>query len=89
MMGKEYWEPMVRFIRETMIPQKTIDPADIDRIFITDSPAEAAEVVRKYCFDELGFQYMKLKRPKWFFFERDPSRLKPAPPPLSHGTKTG
>ncbi|HJS73286.1 MAG TPA: TIGR00730 family Rossman fold protein, partial [Vicinamibacteria bacterium] len=37
-MGKDYWEPLLSFLRDTMIPAGTIEPRDLDRIFVTDSP---------------------------------------------------
>ena len=47
LMGVDYWKPLIEFMRKTMVARGTIDPIDVDRIFLTDSP-EAAE---KYIWD--------------------------------------
>ncbi len=45
--GTEYWEPLVRFMRETLVPMGTIDPGDLDLITVTDSPDEAIAVIAR------------------------------------------
>lgn len=40
-MGKAYWEPLFAFMKETMIPQMTIDESDLDYITLTDDIDEA------------------------------------------------
>lgn len=37
LVGKEYWQPLFEFLRTRMIPEKTIDPRDYDRLMLTDS----------------------------------------------------
>ena len=41
MMGTAYWQPMLDFVRGTMIEQGTISPGDLDLLLVTDSPEEA------------------------------------------------
>jgi len=47
LVGTQYWRPLLDFIRREMIPGKTIDQHDVDRIFLTDSPEEVDHFVRK------------------------------------------
>ncbi|HJS48503.1 MAG TPA: TIGR00730 family Rossman fold protein [Gemmatimonadales bacterium] len=47
LMGTEYWAPLLRFLRESLVQAGTVDPADLDLLTVTDSPEEAAEVVRR------------------------------------------
>jgi uncharacterized protein (TIGR00730 family) len=45
LMGCDYWRPLVDFIRTTMVKAGTIDPADIDRILVTDDVGIAVDHV--------------------------------------------
>ena len=47
LMGTEYWAPLLRFLRESLVQAGTVDPADLDLLTVTDSPEEAVEVVRR------------------------------------------
>jgi uncharacterized protein (TIGR00730 family) len=42
LMGREYWTPLIGFIRGTLFGEGTIDETDIARLYVTDSPEEAA-----------------------------------------------
>ena len=46
-MGRDYWQHMQRFLRETMLEAGTISPGDLDLAFLTDDPAEGVEYIRK------------------------------------------
>jgi uncharacterized protein (TIGR00730 family) len=59
LMGVEYWQPLIDFVRRTMVREGTIDEADIDRILLTDDIAEAVAYIRKGAHQHLG----KLKKP--------------------------
>jgi uncharacterized protein (TIGR00730 family) len=41
LMGVEYWTPMIDFIRERLISEKTINPEDLRLLMLTDSCDEA------------------------------------------------
>ncbi len=47
LIGKEFWAPMLGFLRDRFIAQGTISPGDIDLMFVTDSPEEAVEHIRR------------------------------------------
>lgn len=47
LMGVEYWGPMIDFIRETLVRQATIDPADVELLTVTDDPAVAIAAVMR------------------------------------------
>jgi uncharacterized protein (TIGR00730 family) len=42
LMGAAYWTPLIGFIRGTLLGEGTIDESDIARLYVTDSPEEAA-----------------------------------------------
>ncbi len=37
LVGKEYWQPLLEFLRNRLVEAKTIDPIDAERILVTDS----------------------------------------------------
>jgi uncharacterized protein (TIGR00730 family) len=49
LMGRDYWEPLMGFLRDTMLAAGTIDAQDVERLLVTDSPEEAAEHIRQRC----------------------------------------
>jgi len=44
-MGTEFWHPMERFIEESLIENKTVDPEIMDLFHVTDDPAEVIEII--------------------------------------------
>ena len=48
-MGRDYWQPLTPFIRETMVSHATIDEHDLDLVFTlrTDDPREALDIIRR------------------------------------------
>jgi uncharacterized protein (TIGR00730 family) len=49
LMGSEYWHGMISWIRDVMAAEGKISAADLDLLYVTDSPAEAVDhVVRAY-----------------------------------------
>jgi uncharacterized protein (TIGR00730 family) len=48
LLGKEFWEPQVKFLREQMLTRGYISQNDLGNIFVTDSPAEAARFIKQH-----------------------------------------
>ncbi len=48
LMGTDYWQPLLDFIRNTMLANGTISPADMDLFTLTDSPEEAMQVIQQH-----------------------------------------
>jgi uncharacterized protein (TIGR00730 family) len=67
--GKEYWEQMLQFLHGRLVEAKTIDPIDVDRIFVTDSAAEAVQVARDAAVRQFGLTYVPKVRRRWFLGE--------------------
>lgn len=44
-MGTEFWFEMREFIERTLVPEKTIEPADLDLLHFTDSCDDAARYI--------------------------------------------
>lgn len=46
--GKEYWEPLMDFMKGHMVKYKTIDPTDLDFIDVTDDPHEVLKIINTH-----------------------------------------
>jgi len=57
LMGKEFWRPLLDFIRDRLVANKTIDPLDSDGIIVTDSPEEAVNSIRDIAMHRFGLTY--------------------------------
>ncbi|MCA9037127.1 MAG: TIGR00730 family Rossman fold protein, partial [Planctomycetaceae bacterium] len=71
LVGKDYWQPMIEYIREVMLGQGTISPVDVDRFVLTDDPQEVAEIIRHAAINKFGLKEGAWK-PKWWLGERRP-----------------
>lgn len=48
LMGTEFWERPLNFIRTTMVEQGVISPGDADILFLTDDPHAAMEYINSF-----------------------------------------
>ncbi|QDU78461.1 LOG family protein ORF6 in fasciation locus [Polystyrenella longa] len=46
-MGTDYWEPLLKFVREDMVEAATIDEEDYHRFYVTDSVEEAVSFLER------------------------------------------
>ena len=51
LMGKSYWAGLLDWIRESMIPEGTILPADLDLMYVTDDADEAVRYIFEHTRD--------------------------------------
>ncbi|HEX4070104.1 MAG TPA: LOG family protein, partial [Planctomycetaceae bacterium] len=69
LVGKEYWHPLLDFLRDRLVDAKTIDPIDAEHILVTDSAEEAVQLSRNAAVRQFGLTYTpKIKR-RWFLGE--------------------
>jgi hypothetical protein len=45
LLGRDFWEPLLAFVRRDLVGTGTIEATDASRFFVTDSPQEAVEHV--------------------------------------------
>lgn len=45
LLGVDFWEPMIEWIRGSLLANGMISPADVDRLTITDDPHEAVSFI--------------------------------------------
>ena len=43
--GREYWSPLLAWVRDRALPEGTVSPADLELLTVTDDPAEAVKCV--------------------------------------------
>ncbi len=70
LMGSDYWQPLVDFMRRHMVAAGTITEADIDRIVVSDSPEDIARHVREVGMREFGLTVGPAMKPMWAMGER-------------------
>lgn len=69
LMGKDYWEPMLTFLRERMIPERTIDPPDLQRILVSDDPELVVASITNTAMNRFGLTYGPHVKREWFLGE--------------------
>lgn len=71
LMGRSYWQPLLDFLRDTMVRRGTIDAADFDKIFVTDDAAAACAHVHERAMRQFGLTYGAKLKPRWWFGESE------------------
>jgi uncharacterized protein (TIGR00730 family) len=69
LVGTTFWRPLLDFLRHRLIVEKTIDPADADRLTVTDSPAEAVKIVTDIGMRQFGLTYGRPVKRHWLLWE--------------------
>ena len=79
LMGSEYWDELLDFLRRRMVPEGTISPNDVDRFALTDSPDEAVEMVIRAVRERHGPDWSaKLRRRYWAGQRGEKTRVRAA-----------
>jgi predicted Rossmann-fold nucleotide-binding protein len=60
-MGTKFWEPLRVLIEERLVEAKTIDPADINYLYFTDSASDAARFIQEVATDRFQLVLRKEK----------------------------
>jgi uncharacterized protein (TIGR00730 family) len=69
LMGREYWQPLLDFLRGRLIVEGTIDAADYQRLLVTDSAQEAVDSVTGVAMRQFGLTYGPRAKRRWFLWE--------------------
>jgi uncharacterized protein (TIGR00730 family) len=69
LMGKSFWTPLVDYLRERLLSAGTVDPEDVTRWRLTDSPDEAVEIIRDQAMSQFGLTYGPRSKPRWWLGE--------------------
>ncbi len=46
--GKEFWGPLIKWIKNTVLKEKNIDPADMDLFRIVDTPEDVVKKIKAF-----------------------------------------
>jgi uncharacterized protein (TIGR00730 family) len=66
LLGKDYWEPLVSFLRDRLLAANTVDARDVSRWILTDSPEEAVAIIKERTLGQFGLKYgERPKRRAW------------------------
>jgi hypothetical protein len=67
LIGKEFWQPLLDFFHHRLIREGTIEPADIQRLLVTDSLEEAVAAIKTTALQRFSLTYgPKLKKHWWW-----------------------
>ncbi len=69
LMGRDYWRPLLDFVRNRLLVEGTIDPGDEHRLQVMDSAAEAVDSITAVAMRRFGLSYGPLARRRWFLGE--------------------
>ncbi len=53
LMGRKYWEGLIRWMEHTMVEEGTISAPDMNMFYLTDTPADAVEYIVKFHRDTI------------------------------------
>jgi uncharacterized protein (TIGR00730 family) len=70
LIGVDFWSPLVDYLRNRLLKEETIDPADVARWIVTDSPAEAVALIRERAMTRFGLTYGPRAKKRWWLGER-------------------
>ncbi len=57
LMGSDFWRPVLAGMRDSLLRNGTVDPADLDLLYLTDSPEEAVTFVRDTAMRRFHLSY--------------------------------
>ena len=69
LMGKSFWTPLLDYLRVSPLATGTIDPEDVQRWVVSDSPGEVVEVIRDRALRQFGLTYGPRAKPRWWLAE--------------------
>ena len=69
LVGREYWGPLMDFLRGRLVGGGMIDPTDYELLRVTDSPEEAIRFVTEADLSQFGLTYGPRMKSRWFFWE--------------------
>jgi uncharacterized protein (TIGR00730 family) len=70
LMGRSYWTPLLDYLRTVQLATGTIDPEDVSRWILSDSPEEVVTLILERTLKPFGLSYGAKPKPRWWLGER-------------------
>lgn len=70
LMGREYWLPLIEFLRTQPLDHGAISPEDLSRIVLTDSIEEATELIKTSSVKKFGLRLRRGAQPRRWLGEK-------------------
>ena len=67
---RDFWEPLVEFLRTRPLAFATIGGEDLERLVVTNSPQEAARSGTETAMGRFGLRCSPPAKPRWYLGER-------------------
>jgi len=71
LVGKDFWQPLLDFMKSSLLAHKTIKESDLDYLKLTDSPEEAVSIILESATKSYGLTWEAKRKPRWYFFEKN------------------
>jgi predicted Rossmann-fold nucleotide-binding protein len=69
LMGVEFWQPLLDFMRNRLLASHTIDREDVERIVLTDSAEQGVQMITDVAMKHFGLTYGPRAKRRWFLGE--------------------
>ena len=70
LVGRDFWEPLIEFLRERPLAEGTINGADLHLLQVTDEIEETIERLADEAMQQFGLSYGRRLKPRIIFGER-------------------
>ena len=70
LIGRDFWRPLLEFLSNGLVAARTIDPADVDRLLVTDSARHAVDAITDVAKRRFHLTYGARMMPRWFLGEK-------------------
>jgi uncharacterized protein (TIGR00730 family) len=67
LVGRDFWQPLLDFFNQRLIRERTVDPLDVSRILVTDSPEEAVDAIRTVAMQRFHLTYGPRLKKRWWW----------------------
>lgn len=69
LMGRDYWRHLTDLL-DRMVAERTISPADLDLLVVTDDVAEAMRYIQTHAVERFGLKKRRVPKQRWILGER-------------------